>query len=95
MINVEEKNPLNKNRMTPLHIAARYGHTEICQFIMINVKEKNPLNENRMTPLHLAAGSGHLAVCQLIGTRFASSWSPNKCDESSFFSREKWTLRCL
>ena len=84
--------------MTPLHIAARYGHTEICQFIMINVKEKNPLNENRKTPLHLAAGSGHLAVCQLIGTYVKDLHHPGlqtNVMSPLFFSCKKWTLRCL
>ena len=28
--NVTEKNPTDKNGMTPLHYATKYGHAEIC-----------------------------------------------------------------
>ena len=39
---------------TPLHAAARYGHTEIVEFILANVVDKNPVNEDGVTPFHAA-----------------------------------------
>ena len=65
---------------TPLHEAAKKGHSAAYELIMEIVKDKNPhcqfygnslLNINRnttgnVTPLHLAAAEGHLKVYKLI-----------------------------
>ena len=47
---------------TPFHFAARFGHVEVCRFIMDN----NPETPNGLTPLHYAARYGHFEVCKLI-----------------------------
>lgn len=52
---------------TPLLVAARNGHTEICGLLLAhgsNVNEMEP--EAKMTALHLAAGSGHQAVVEAL-----------------------------
>jgi hypothetical protein len=60
---------------TPLHKAAKNGHSAAYELIMENVKDKNPhcqfygstLHDvGNVTPLHLAAEEGHLKVYRLI-----------------------------
>ena len=51
---------------TPLHEAARCGHTDICRLILVNVDDKNPKKEFGITPLHEAAKQGHTDICRLI-----------------------------
>ena len=46
-------------RTTPLHIAARRGHVEICRMIMDHLEDKNPKNDWGRTPLHLATLANH------------------------------------
>ena len=64
-------NPLNKDGLTPLHVAARNGKTEMCKLIMKNILDKNPESMQNhpfygMTPLHLAAHEGHFSACELL-----------------------------
>ena len=64
---VKDVNPKNNDGYTPFHIAAQFGHEEVCKFIIEDAKDKNPKNDkNNVTPLHLAAQNGHLQVCKLI-----------------------------
>ena len=60
---------------TPLHEAAKNGHSAAYELIMENVKDKNPHcrfygrtmdHQSLITPLHLAAAEGHLKVYKLI-----------------------------
>ena len=60
---------------TPLHEAAKNGHSAAYELIMENVKDKNPHcqfygsildHQSLVTPLHLAAAEGHLKVYKLI-----------------------------
>ena len=53
-------------RWTPLHIAAKKGHEEICKFLIYNTEKKNPSDENGNTPLHYATERGLTNVCKLI-----------------------------
>ena len=53
-----DKNPKDKEHITPLHLAAENGHIAICEFILNNVVYKNPPNKTGWTPLHWAAGKG-------------------------------------
>ena len=65
--NVEDKNPRNHFvGTTPLHLAARRGHLEVCKLIIEFIENKNSQNKWNGTPLHEAAGYGHLQVCKLI-----------------------------
>ena len=52
-------------RLSPFHIAALRGHTEIYKIIMETVADKNPICCG-LTPLHTAAMFGNLEMCKLI-----------------------------
>ena len=45
---------------TPFHYAAKYGHLEICEYMIDQIECKNPTNDTGLTPLHNAAERGHL-----------------------------------
>ena len=63
----EDINPKNgRPGMTPLHMAAKNGHIEICKIILEKIVDKNPKDNSDWTPLHKAAGNGHVEVCKLI-----------------------------
>ena len=53
---------------TMLHLAARNGHFEICQFIIANTQDKNPVSTGdfKTTPLHEVVKYGHLKICKLL-----------------------------
>ena len=53
-------------RTTPLHIAARKGHYEICRLILENTEMQIPTDDVGDTPFHLAAKNGHFSICQLL-----------------------------
>ena len=63
-----EKYPItsSKNRMTPLHEAAKIGNLPILELIIENHDDINCRDGYGWTPLHWAAESGHLKICQLI-----------------------------
>ncbi|XP_077974410.1 uncharacterized protein LOC120329316 isoform X2 [Styela clava] len=57
---------MDKQQMTPLHIAAVYGHNDIAELLMhmgANIRCKD---EENGTPLHLASGEGHLEIVELL-----------------------------
>ena len=78
---VHEKNPKARSHeymighTTPLHLAARWGHFEICELICKNLQDSNVTNDNGVTPLHLAAQYDRLTICQLL-TKNAVDKSP-------------------
>ena len=51
---------------TPLHHAAKNGHTAICDLITSDIQEKNPMTNHGWTPLHSAAEGGHLPICEML-----------------------------
>ena len=67
---MKDKNPKSKmgpdKMVTPLHIAAAYGHLEICNAIMEQTADKNPVDSNGWTPLHCAAKEGHIQIIKAI-----------------------------
>ena len=63
----KNQNPFDKNGFTPLHFAARKGHSSIFKQIAFKVEEKNPKSKNNfITPLHEAANNGKLDICIYI-----------------------------
>ena len=49
-----------------LKFSAKFGHGELCTFILNEIAEKNPKDETGRTPLHIAAEFGNLDVCKMI-----------------------------
>ena len=67
---MKDKNPKCKmgpgKMSTPLHIAATYGHLEICNAILKQTADKNPVDSQGWTPLHFAAKEGHIQIIKAI-----------------------------
>ena len=51
---------------TPLHYAAKEGHTEVAKILLEKQAAIDPLDENECTPLHHAAQWGHTATVKLL-----------------------------
>ena len=57
----------NEQGETPLLLAARNNHFDVCQLIIEQSEEKNPSNGiDGYTPLHEAAKNGNTKLCKLI-----------------------------
>lgn len=50
-----EKEPLNKNNKTPLHLAAQQGHLSVVQFLFSQGANPNCKDEEENTPCHYAS----------------------------------------
>ena len=59
-------NAKNKWGSTPLHAAAREGHTEAVRLLLEAGADVNAENEDGETPLHWAAWEGHTDVVRLL-----------------------------
>ena len=51
---------------TPLHFAARFGHSDVALLLAQRGSDVNGLSENGMTPLHLAAFHGLAETVQIL-----------------------------
>jgi cytohesin len=51
---------------SPLHEAARMGHTEVVKALISAGADIHALDENGKTPLHEAARMGHIETVQLL-----------------------------
>jgi ankyrin repeat protein len=56
----------DKDGMTPLHHAARWGHTDVAKFLLDNKSDVNAKCKSNSTPLYLAAFKGRTAVAELL-----------------------------
>ena len=70
---------VNSNGVTPLLIAAYFGHTDVCQLLLdhgeLNLEERDPLGN---TALMLAAMTGRESTVALLLSRGASVEMRNK-----------------
>ena len=76
---------------TPLHAAAKGGHTEVYEIIMAsNLENHNPESNNGDTPLHFAAKHGHYNITKLILENLKSGFNPNnsRCKTPLHFAAE-------
>lgn len=58
--------PVDLERATPLHIAARCNHIEIASLLIERGVSANILDGHSRTPLHFAASEGRLAMLDLL-----------------------------
>jgi len=66
-----DKNPSNFDGNTPLHFAAKNGHTDIVQDFMDRSHQDpsmivNCKNQSGFTPLHYASENGHFSIVQCL-----------------------------
>ena len=54
--------------ITPIHLAAQYGHFEVCQYICNNAFVAPP-RRDRNTPLTLALHRGHIKIARYLHER--------------------------
>ena len=58
---------LNTNGENILHVACRYGHVDIVQYLLTEVNINLVCkSKNGITPLHFASYKGHVAIVQLL-----------------------------
>jgi ankyrin repeat protein len=63
---------------TPMHYAARYGHSSTIVFFKARGGNINARNRNGLTPLHLAADRGHLETVKTLINLSAKHQSCNR-----------------
>ena len=73
-------NAKGKDNGITLHVAARYGHLSVVEYL---VNQKADINAHASgylsgTPLHLAAQNGHLSVVEYLVNQKADIYSKNK-----------------
>ena len=73
--NVEDKNPVDYQKNTLLHFAARKGHLEICKYIVSKVEDKNLVINSKniydKSPIDMAANYlnySHQQVVDYLGS---------------------------
>ena len=64
-----EINVKDNHGMTPLHWAARKGHTTIVEYLLTKGAEINVKDNDGWTPLHFAAYRGRKDVVALLQTK--------------------------
>jgi len=52
--------------MTPLHWAARAGHSEVAKVLLTHKADVDAMDSIRQTPLQLASSNGHKDVAELL-----------------------------
>ena len=52
--------------ITPLHMAAKKGHLEVCKLFIKKLENKNPGDCKGLTPLTCAVEKGQFEICQYI-----------------------------
>jgi len=67
-----------EQKETPLHIAIRYGHKEVAEFLLNEGANINALERRKWTPLHTAVKSGKMEVAELLLDRGANVNSVDK-----------------
>ena len=64
---LDDKNPVDSNGLTPIHLAVMNGHVWIYMWLIRHITgDKNPMDNFGQTPLLFAADNGDFLMCQLI-----------------------------
>ncbi len=72
----------DKDGVTPLHLAARYGKVDLAEFLLKNEVAVDPADHEGSTPLHYAAKTGQIQVARLLLDRGADRTAKNKAGQA-------------
>ena len=61
--------------ITPIHIATRFGFTDIVKLIASCVDDSNAPKSNGITPMYVAARFGHLDIVKFLGEKIENSYA--------------------
>ena len=84
-----DKNPIAKDEITPIHLAARNGHTLVFLMLSEPTDNINPKDVKGVTPFHEAAKGGHWLICQTIIERVV-----DKTPKCNTYWYDSLTSRC-
>ena len=70
------------NQKSVLHVAAQFGHEQICELLLRHDAIVDTTDETKWTPLHWAAFEGHEKVCELLIQHGANYDSIEICGNS-------------
>ena len=71
-------NSVPDTTISPLHVAARYGHEDVVILLLNRGAEINKGDKFKSTPLHVAAFFGHINVVQILLDRGAEIKAANQ-----------------
>ncbi len=54
------------NDLTPLHWAAKFGHEDLCKWLLLRGANPSAVAKDGNTPLHLAAGNSTIRIVRLL-----------------------------
>ena len=54
------------NDLTPLHWAAKFGHEDLCKWLLLHGAKPSAVAKDGNTPLHLAAGNSTIRIVRLL-----------------------------
>lgn len=84
-----------QNNITPLHVASRWGKSNMVQLLLENKAVIDEKTRDGLTPLHCAARSGHEAVVDLLLEREAPHSSKTKVGFGMAFFVVAGLCKCL
>jgi Ankyrin repeats (3 copies)/Ankyrin repeat len=61
-----ESENLSVGKLAPLHLAALFGHVQVCELLLAAGAHVNQQDREGKAPLHWAAARGHLRVCNAL-----------------------------